>query len=173
MNRLPNEILDAIFAWLAENPLLQLSLVSCSMRALVEPFIYRNLSMTLVSPFNKGRKPFTRVMYLWNRLVEKLSRNDAAASNVSSLSINIKTIRAHRVFEEQSRLLTLLPCLDSVNLGPPPANLDLTYCTMLSHSRVDFRHYSKFSRPHLSKTKVIGILRRSVTQCARELLHSL
>ena len=173
MSRLPNEVLDAILGHLTEKLLFQLSLVSRSMRTLVEPLIYRNLSVTLASPFNKGREPFTRVMYLWNRLVEKLATDDAAASYVASLSINIRADRAHRVFAEQERLIVLLQCLHSVDGGPSPVDLNLAYYMMISHSRVDFRHYSKFSRSHLSKTKVISILRRFVTQCARELSHSL
>ena len=173
MDRLPNEILDVILAQLAEKPLLQLSLVSRSMRALVKPCIYRDISLTLAPPFKKDKLPYTRVRDLFGALVETMANDCVAANSVRSLSINILTKRARRVFDDHERLTIHLRDLRSAHFSPPPSNLWLVHCTMLSHLSIDCKDsYLTKRRRDLTSVDVAGMLTRHMAMPSLRSLHA-
>ena len=151
MERLPTEILALILTDVDERSILQLSLVSRSIRRFVELYIYRDVSLCLSdgTPDTrhrnltfKGPVPFKRL----HSLIEKLTDDVVASENVSILALELcaKNVECSVLSKQQQQLLSLIPCARKVSLSPPPFNLDLSHCKDLSHLELDFEYYGIF-----------------------------
>ena len=149
MERLPTEILGLVLTDVDGRSLLQLSLVSRSMRRFVEPYIYRDISLRLSDETRSAMRrnltfkspvSFTRL----HSLIEKLTDDVVASENVSVLTLELCAENVECLSKQQQQLLSLIPCARKVSLSPPPLNLDLSHCKDLLHLEIDFEYYDYF-----------------------------
>ncbi|KAL8837315.1 MAG: hypothetical protein Q9170_002572 [Blastenia crenularia] len=144
---LPNEILEAVCSHLPVGALLNVSLTCKILNIVAQPLLYRNIRL---SPKPRRKQPdgipdwandppeTESIQRFWS-LVSTLSTLSVLRNHVQSLFLIGPCCQDwHESFEDQNRLVSLLPRLRSLHLEPPPTDLDLTAHDSLMNLSLNF-----------------------------------
>lgn len=144
ITNLPTEVLGAIVSFLPRNPhLVQVALVSKRFKDVVEPFLYRSISLNVI-PLDKEegyqrRRPDDLDRFYW--LVETLTQTPHLCRFVVALCLSVIYGRWSQDFNDHHQLITLLPSLKELTLSPPPPRLILPTSNRLQILRFDLHDY--------------------------------
>ena len=150
---LPNEVLSIIFSFIySPASLLRVALTCKRFAAVVRPFQYRSIDLSLVAsrphwiPPTKNR---------FDALLKILQSDDLLRSQVTALSVTILKNELTDLCEESATLAHILPNLGSLRLSPPPMNINLSGHTLLHSLYIDFNdsyfHFKKSNTGYLSQ----------------------
>ena len=148
---LPTEILTQV---LSNNPdqshLAKITLVSKRFKEVVEPLLYRHISLSIrysakefCSTRLVNRYSYTTVpsFVRYNRLINTLSLHPDICQQVRTLSLRVHRRLWYMLFAADFRLLKLLPGLRMLSLSPPPCDSTFAHSIgSLRSLRLDFSH---------------------------------
>lgn len=130
---LPIEILSIIFEYLTPaSNLANTMLVCCLFRDMIEPLLYRAISLQLRLPSNTGNG-----LDADGSLLRTLSSRPQLGRHVVVLSLKELYDKESVDFNRQPKLLSLLPNLRELSLSPPSPCLNLTGHLFLKYLRLD------------------------------------
>lgn len=142
---LPTKILNEIVSHLPQNSyLIQIALVSKLFKDLVEPFLYRSISLTLSCSWNTAKGLTTDHRdRCFVRLVENLTRYPYLRQFVVTFRLLVVHHSFLKTFNDHDQLITLLPSLKELTVNPPPPHLSLPTFKRLEILNFDFSDYSR------------------------------
>ncbi|KAL8786065.1 MAG: hypothetical protein Q9195_008380 [Heterodermia aff. obscurata] len=138
---LPNEVLVNIFSLLSgPRTFVHLARVCKQFNAVVRPFQYRSIELSIVDPpvIEPGKAS------KFDRLQEILDADDLLRRKAATLSVTVLGCNWIGWCGPTVKLVHTLPYLQSLRLSPPPVKLKLHGHTVLHSLYLDFKYYSLY-----------------------------
>lgn len=160
LDSLPAEILDKIFSHLpCDTTLLQVALVCQQFRIAMRPLQYRTIKLSLKPKCkHKDRGNSIREnIYKFHDLFKILSADSTLRDEVRSLFIDVWHHPWYERFEDQHRLVEILPRLRTLHLGPPPPKLNLSNHLLLESLSLDFSYLNPSYDEDLDREKISSL----------------
>ena len=148
---LPTEILTQVLSNnRGQRHLAKIALVSKRFKEVVEPLLYRHISLSIrysAKEFSNTRLvnkySYTTIpsFVRYDRLINTLSLHPNVCQQVRTLSLRVQRRLWYMLFAADFRLLKLLPGLRMLSLSPPPYDSDFPHnIRSLRSLRLDFSH---------------------------------
>ena len=174
---LPNEILTQVLSNnRGQSHLAQVALVSKRFKEVVEPLLYRHISLSIrysAKEFSNTRLvnkySYTTIpsFVRYDQLIKTFSLHPNICQQVRTLSLRVHRRLWYMLFAADFRLLKLLPGLRMLSLSPPPFNSDFPHSIRSLRSlRLDFGHVTDHYDT-LGEWRSTGVPLKILARCLR------